>query len=336
LVLFVLGLSLSGYLEIGASLMGVGSGLANKSGYTGSFFTGVLAVVVATPCTAPLMGPAIGFALTQSTPVMLFVLMALGFGLALPYLVLSLFPVLALYLPKPGAWMTVFRQFLAFPIFASAVWLVWVLGQQAGVNSIFCLLMILLVSTLVIWLWQQMRSSLGRWKMFSAVGLIISVIGLIALLCLQYFLVNLSDIPSADTRGISKDERISADFKPFSKNALNALQKEGRPVFVNMTAAWCITCLANEKVALSTAKLKTFFDENDITYLKGDWTNQDPEITQYLKTFGRSSVPLYVFYPAGHAKSEPLVLPQILTPDSVIDAINATSMATPINESSGH
>ena len=315
-LLFVLGLSLSGFVEIGVSLMGVGSDLTQHSGYKGSFFTGVLAVLVATPCTAPFMGPAVGFALTQSPVVTLAVLLALGLGLALPYLLLCFFPVLSTHLPKPGLWMKKLQQFLAFPMYATAVWLVWVFGLQAGINSVFALLIVCVLVALAIWFWQSAKTSHNSW---SIVLRSLSVIVLVVVVALMFRIAKTSktdQVPAG--QGAS-----AAHYQAFSIERLNELQSNNSPVFVNMTAAWCITCLANEKVALSATELKTYFEDKNITYLKGDWTNQDPVITSYLESFGRSSVPLYVYYPN---KGKPVVLPQILSVAGVIDSMESAEL----------
>ena len=305
--------------------MGVGNDLAHKSGYAGSFFTGVLAVVVAAPCTAPFMGPAIGFALTQSTPVTLMVLMALGLGLALPFLLLSFIPVLSNVLPKPGAWMKTFQQFLAFPMFASAAWLVWVLGQQTDMNGVFSILMVLILITFTIWLWQKTRTITMPLK---ALG-ILACAGMLIGAGMQVH--SYSSASSADINRVTASVSETAHDQTFKVCTLNSLREQGQAVFVNMTAAWCITCLANEKVALSSTELETFFSDNKITYLKGDWTNQDAEITEYLQSFGRNSVPLYVFYPAKNgndAQTLPIVLPQILTVDTVVDSMQSAMHST--------
>ena len=314
-VLFALGLSLSGFLEIGASFMGLGSGLANQSGYKGSFFTGVLAVIVATPCTAPFMGPAVGFALTQSPVITLAVLIMLGFGLALPYLLLCYFPALSSRLPKPGAWMRKLQQLLAFPMYATAAWLVWVFGLQAGMNSVFALLLVCILMALAMWLWQ---STYDVSKIWQILGRSIAVIIVVIAVVMMIKVVNES--PQSHDSVTNKG---SVNYEKFTPARLSQLQSEGSPVFVNMTAAWCITCLANERVALSTTELKTYFKSNGIAYLKGDWTNQDATITSYLESFGRSSVPLYVYYPANKSKA-PIVLPQILTVASVVDLLEST------------
>lgn len=327
MVLFTLGLSLSGYLEVGTTFMGLGSGLASKSGYTGSFFTGVLAVVVATPCTAPFMGPALGFALTQPPFVMLSVLMALGLGLALPYLLLSFFPVLTHLLPKPGAWMKTFQQFLAFPMFLTSAWLIWVLGLQTGANGVFAILVVLILISFAIWLLKKISSAKQPWK---AVGVAIGV-----LVCSLIVVITATKLRGSVQATSSEEQSnaIAKHYQAFTPARLDSLRKQGSAVFVNMTAAWCITCLANEKVALSTNELKTYFSENDITYLKGDWTNQDPEITDFLQSFGRNSVPLYVFYPAsnGGQRLTPIVLPQILTVEGVVNAMQSATLSTPLS-----
>ena len=323
LTLFVLGLSLSGYFEIGSSLMGIGSSYTERGGSSTSFFTGVLAVVVATPCTAPFMGPAIGFAFTQSTPALMSVLLALGLGLALPFLLFSFFPGLIRFLPKPGAWMRTFQQLLAFPMFASAAWLIWVLGQQSGINSIFAILLVLILCTFSIWLWHTTAGASSTMKLLAR------LLGLLLLVSAAVWFVqsNASDAKHGLTA--QPANQVATSYQAFSAKRLVELREQGRPVFVNMTAAWCITCLANEKVALSSNELSTYFADNDITYLKGDWTNQDPEISRYLESFGRNSVPLYVYYPAnsaGAAVTEPVVLPQILTVETVLDVIQSSAV----------
>ena len=317
IVMFTLGLSLSGYLKIGTRFMGVGSELADQPAYTGSFFTGVLAVVVATPCTAPFMGPALGFAFTQSSIVSIAVLLALGFGLALPYLLISMLPALANYLPKPDLWMERLQQLLAFPMYATAAWLVWVVSQQAGSNAVFLLLLAFILVAFSIWLWQSTRNASRTWKLLGACGTISSII-VVATIVL-FAIDTYTTSPSVVVDGGNKTS-TGPSYQNFDEAELTRLRQDGRAVFVNMTAAWCITCLANERVALSSPKIKTFFEENDISYFKGDWTNQDENISKYLQQFGRNSVPLYVYYPKNSAT--PKVLPQILTVASLIQNID--------------
>ncbi|GHA04949.1 thiol:disulfide interchange protein DsbD [Arenicella chitinivorans] len=322
LVLFVLALSLSGFVEIGTRLMGLGSNLANQAGYRGSFFTGVLAVVVATPCTAPFMGPAVGFAVTQPAPVTIAVLLALGLGLALPYLVLSWVPAWTRWLPKPGVWMQRVQQFLAFPMYATAVWLVWVLGQQVGINGVLALLMVFVLTALTIWLWQVSSGEWNAWRMLGRFAAVLIIGGIVFL----FTLLVQGDAGQA-TQNMGADEsELSKEYVVFDAEQLSQLQAQGTPVFVNMTAAWCITCLANEKVALSSAELRDYFTEHGIVYMKGDWTNQDAAITEYLASFGRNSVPLYVYYPPGDGAAR--VLPQLLTVATVIEYIERQKVAT--------
>lgn len=307
---FVMGLSLSGVVEFGTSIMGAGLGLQEREGYSGSFFTGVLASVVASPCTAPFMGAALGFAFTQSMPVALTVFLALGFGMALPFLLISFIPALARKMPRPGAWMVVFKQILAFPLYATAVWLLWVLGQQTGPDAMALVIGSCVLLALAAWLYQQRHVSRGGWKLASAV---------IILLCLGLSISALRS-PLMTTRATGTGIAASENYEAFSEARLAALRAQGKPVFVNMTAAWCITCLVNERVALSSEPFLNAMSEQGVTYLKGDWTNNDPEITAVLKRFETSGVPLYLMFPADPAKPAE-VLPQILTEGIMLDAL---------------
>lgn len=312
MLLFFIGFVLIGGINIGASLMGVGQSLTQKSGYAGSFFTGALAVIVATPCTAPFMGGAIFFALTQHWIVTLLVLWALGIGLALPYVLLTLFPHLLLnYLPKPGVWMENFKQFLAFPMWGAAIWLVWVLSQQNGPTGVLYILFGMLFLAFGFWLWQTMQN---RQK---TVGHYIK--GALAIFSVILAIMTVVKQPAV----VGMDARLNkadVQYEIFDAAKLQEYRDAGKPVFVNMTAAWCITCLANEKAALGTETVQAEFQKRGIVYMKGDWTNYDEAITEYLKEFGRSGVPIYVFYPAGKV-GDPVVLPQLLTPSIVLDHI---------------
>jgi thiol:disulfide interchange protein DsbD len=315
-LMFAVGLSLSGVFSIGSSITGVGSSLASRSGYSGSFFTGVLATVVATPCTAPFMGAAIGFALTQPAVSLLSVFFSLGLGLALPFLLLSHYPALQRKLPKPGVWMDRLKQGLAFPMYGAAVWLVWVLAQQAGVNSIVIALGGMVAIAFAAWLYEFSKYS-GKIAQRSGLG--IASLSLAFALAGGYF--GIETAPAASTLAVES----SKNFEPYTPERLSALRQQGKPVFVNLTAAWCISCLVNEKVALSQQPVIDAFKQSGITYLKGDWTNRDAEITKLLAEFGRSGVPLYVFYPVGNA-SQPIVLPQILTPEIVTKAVGSSQV----------
>ncbi|CAG0989716.1 Thiol:disulfide interchange protein DsbD [Methylophilaceae bacterium] len=315
-LMFAVGLSLSGVFTIGGSVLNIGSSLAERPGYSGSFFTGVLATIVATPCTAPFMGAALGYALAQSPAVLLSVFLSLGLGLALPYLLLSTWPLLQRWLPRPGMWMERVKQVLAFPMYLAAVWLIWVLSQQAGVNAVAIALGGMVAIAFSAWLYQTTRISGAAIRHGStAIAAIVVVIVLVG----GY--VGIQANPAAIEQSISK----GSNWEPYTVERLQELRTEGKPVFLNFTAAWCISCLANERVALSDSKVIEAFERLGITYLKGDWTNQDIQITKVLKAFGRSGVPLYVVYPAGNSTdgkaAEPTVLPQILTPEIVLNAI---------------
>ena len=316
-VLFVAGLNLSGVFEIGGSFMGVGSGLAARGGPSGSFFTGALAAIVATPCTAPFMASAIGVALTRPAPVAMLTFLVLGLGLALPYLLLTLFPAMARALPKPGPWMNTMKQVLAFPLYASAAWLVWVLAQQAGVNSVFTALIGMVVLAFAFWL-LGLRSSTTRGTLWRRAGFAAALVAGIGLA------TSISGTPaSAGTATAASGNEISEAFEAAKFDSLRA---SGKPVFVNMTAAWCITCKLNERVALSGDAFRDALTAGNFTYMKGDWTNQNPEITRLLESFGRAGVPLYVVYPANGGA--PKVLPQLLTESMVVEALAASGTRT--------
>ncbi|MFZ5528494.1 MAG: protein-disulfide reductase DsbD family protein [Pseudomonadota bacterium] len=315
-LMFAVGLSLSSVFTIGASVTGVGSSLAGRSGYTGSFFTGVLATIVATPCTAPFMGGAIGFALTQPTPALMAVFLSLGFGLALPYLLLSTWPALQRWLPRPGQWMERVKQVLAFPMYGAAAWLVWVLAQQAGVDAVAAALGGMVLIGFAAWAYDSARGAGGRLARqggiaLAGVALLVAVGG-----------SGLAVQAGADNAGsgTASNAKAGGSWEPYSPDRFDALRAKGEPVFLNFTAAWCITCLVNERVALNKAPVAEAFKAQGITYLKGDWTRQDPQISQVLEKFGRSGVPLYVYYPQGLG-SKPVVLPQILTPELVVAAV---------------
>ncbi len=297
---FVMGLSLSGLVNLGTSWMGAGQQLTQQSGLGGSFFTGVLAAVVASPCTAPFMGVALGFALTQPAAVSLGVFGALGLGMALPLLLLCHYPALAHRLPRPGPWMDNLKQFLAFPLYLSALWLLWVLGRQTSVDALIAVSCGLLALALGFWLLSRPARGWLRWP-----RLLLLLACWITALWLP--LQNLDQRP---------DER----WQSYSPERLQELRAQGRPVFVNLTADWCLTCLANERLTLSTADVEAAFDQAGVATLKGDWTNSDPRITALLQEYGRSGVPLYLWFPPGHqGKAE--ILPQILNRSLVIDRV---------------
>ncbi len=311
---FSFGLSLSGVFEFGTSFMGLGNNLASKSGYKGSFFTGVLATAVASPCTAPFMGAALGFALSQSWLVAMLVFFFLGLGMALPFLVLSFSPALMKFMPKPGAWMNTFKEFMAFPMYATVLWLLWVLGNQVGVNGMAIVVGACILLAFGLWLLQK-RTVVGPfWRNANAVMATIAIV--VAFYSLQSPMLESRPMTQSYAGG-GDDEYMVANYEAFGTARFEELQAEGKPVFINMTAAWCITCLANEQTTLSSERVIQAMADQGITYLKGDWTNQDPEISRVLDAFNRPSVPLYVYYPG--AGKEPVILPQILTPSIVVD-----------------
>lgn len=312
---FVLGLNLAGYFEIDFGLSNAGQTLTAKSGVGGSFFTGMLATLVATPCTAPFMGAAIGFALTQSSFVALATFLALGFGLAVPYLALSFIPAVRHALPKPGSWMERLRQFLAFPMFLSSCWLIWILSQQVSHMGQFAALLGMVAIAFSLWLWRYRPRHIAGHLLYVVV--IVLSLG---------FVVSTFFTMQPVGKTIESTANAEQNWEDFSQAKLQEYLEGDAPVFVNMTAAWCITCKVNEKVALATESTQQLFKDKSVTYLKGDWTNQNPEITAYLEEYGRSGVPIYVYYgprdKAQGVRPEPVVLPQILTPGIVENAIN--------------
>ena len=308
-VLFALALSLSGVLVVGARLAGVGHGLASRSGYSGSFWSGALATVAATPCTAPFMGVAIGFALTQPPALALVIFEALGLGLALPFLALTLAPAWRRFLPKPGRWMERLRQALALPLYASVAWLVWVVSRQAGPEGAALVVAGLVLIAVAAWLHHGTRLASRRWRRVAVALALGCVAAAIAIGPLAAW--SASSAATTAPRG--------ARWEPFTPERLAQLRAQGSPVFVNATAAWCITCLVNERVTLSSPGVAEAFAKRGIVYLKADWTSKSPRITALLESFGRSGVPLYVVY--GKTGTEPEVLPQILSERALIEAV---------------
>ncbi|UHQ57125.1 MULTISPECIES: protein-disulfide reductase DsbD family protein [unclassified Microbulbifer] len=298
---FAMGLSLSGVTEFGSRLMGIGHGVSNSPGLRGSVTTGALATLVASPCTAPLMGSALGFAVTQPAPVALSVFAALGAGMAAPFLALTYAPGLVERLPRPGPWMDRFKQLLAFPMYLTAVWLLWVLGRQSGSDGVALVLAGAVAIAFALWLWPR-----PQWHWFKGGTAIAAIAIAVALL------------PRLET--VTQVATNSGYWESYSPERLDRARAEGRPVLANMTAAWCITCLANEKVVLSSDEVSTAIEKLGVVALKGDWTNQDPQISELLARHGRTSVPLYLLYPAGGG--EPRILPQVLSRDGLLEALD--------------
>ena len=317
MLLFFLGLALAGQFEIGLSLTSAGGSLAQKSGYAGSFFTGVLAMVVATPCTAPFMGAAIGYALSHSVAVSFTVFTALALGLALPYLALAYFPGWARILPKPGAWMEVLKQAVSIPIFATVIWLVWVFTQLAGTSALIGLLAAFLLLAIAGWF-------LGRWPGKTVPSVIAALILLAAIGTSVFAVRDLSasaQSVNAQAAPVSRFLSPASDWQPFTPALLAESRARGKAVFVDFTASWCLSCQVNERLILDRADVQQHLRDSGAVLLRADWTNQDPAITQTLAALGRSGVPTYALYPAD--PSAPAhVLPEVLTPGIVISAVD--------------
>ncbi len=307
---FAIALNLMGVFEVGTWLAGATGRMAQPSGYADSFSSGVLATLVATPCTAPFMGTALGFALTQPSAATLLVFAVLGVGMALPYVVFSMAPRLLRRLPKPGPWMETLRQLLAFPLIGTVIWLTWVFGLQTGMGGAAQLLLALMMLGFAAWIigrWQGPLVSRGKRMSTRAVAVLamVAAVGLMA----------------RGTQGEAASGR-GLDWEPFSIARVQELRAAGRPVFVDFTAAWCITCQVNEQVVLSSSTIRDAFQERDVATLKADWTRFDPAITDALESFGRSGVPLYVLYPSDRDKSA-LVLPTILSKQVLLAALDS-------------
>ncbi len=311
LVLLLVALNLSGLFEVGTSVQGVGGGLASRQGLIGAFFTGALTVVVAAPCTAPFMASAIGVALTQSEPRALMVFAALGFGLALPFVALSFAPSLFRKLPPPGPWMNFLRRLLAFPMYGATAWLVWVLAQQAGAAGLARLLAAALAVAFAAWLF-----GLGQRRSDAAVRFPLMALALAGWIGA---LIAVTAPPYEQPRAAPLVTAAAVASEPWSAARVAELQAEGRPVFVNFTAAWCITCQVNEQAALATPEAAEAFRSSGAAYLVADWTNRDADIAAALAEHGRAGVPLYLVYPADGGA--PKVLPQLLTSGMVAQAL---------------
>jgi thiol:disulfide interchange protein DsbD len=304
-LLLAMALSLSGVAEFGPGLAGAGAGFAERGGTAGAFATGVLATVVATPCTAPFMGTALGFALIAPGPVALAVFAALGAGLAAPFLVAAAMPGARRLLPKPGAWMVVTRQVLAFPLYGTVAWLVWVLMQETTPSDALMVLFGLVAVGFAVWVYGRTRAGPRR------LGAVLAMLGIVVAVVLAAQPTSAVAPPQAAARG-------GLPYEPFSSARLAALTAEKKPVFVNLTASWCITCLFNERATLDSAAVRSAFAAHGVTSLKGDWTRRNPDITAFLQEHGRSGVPLYLLY---DKSGDATVLPQILTEGEVLSAV---------------
>lgn len=284
--------------------MNVGSGLATAPGIQGSFFTGVLAVIVASPCTAPFMGSALGFALTQPPLYALTVFAALGTGMAAPMVALSASDRARRWLPKPGAWMETLKQIMAFPLYLTAVWLLWVAGKQNGVDTMAAAAagLVMLALGLTLLRGGRIARAIGSLCLISAV-----------------FLGGVRGEPSDASTANDREGVVT-----WSPAALASLQAQGLPVFVDVTADWCITCLANEQAVLFTDEMTEAFSAAEVTYMVADWTNYDPGIGEFVRQHGRNGIPLYVMY-SGEPQTPPVILPQLLTTRIMMEALDAVT-----------
>lgn len=302
-----IGFSLSGVFSVGSGWTGAGQNLSARGGPSGDFFTGVLAVIVASPCTAPFMGSALAFAFAAPPILALTVFLALGLGLALPFLLIGFVPALARRLPRPGAWMETFKQLLAFPMYLTAIWLLWVLGQQRGVDAMGWALAGIAILALALWRWEKSRwagSTIGR------------IVALALLLLALWPLARVSSMQASTINQTSEENGAIT----YSAERLDALRAEGRTVFVNMTADWCVTCKANEKRVLDTEGFRTLLTQHNTVYMKGDWTNVDPDITAFLEHHHAVGVPLYVVV---KPQVQDKVLPTVLTMGAIENALGA-------------
>ncbi|MDO8901225.1 MAG: protein-disulfide reductase DsbD family protein [Phenylobacterium sp.] len=315
LLMLAVALNLSGVFEIGTSLQGVGSGLAGRGGLAGAFFVGVLAVVVAAPCTAPFMAPALGWALTQNAASSLLVFAALGLGFAAPFVAVSFAPGLLARLPRPGPWMDHLRKVLAFPMYGAAAWLLWVLTLQAGPMAMARLLAAAIVLALAAWLFGLSQVRSGRLALRGGAA-VLAILAVVAVLFPAY---QGAALPGGESSGAVAE----LPYEPYSAERLAELRAQGAPVFVNFTAAWCVTCQVNEQVALARQGVAESLASTGAVYLKGDWTRKDDVIAAELARHGRAGVPLYLVYDT--RGSEPVILPQILTEGLVVRALEAAA-----------
>ena len=304
-VFVILGLWLYGWVEFGMALSGIGQNLTEGHSDRSEFFIGVLAVVVATPCTAPFMGVAMGYTLTQPWWITLIVFSALGLGLALPLLAFAIWPQLSSYLPRPGNWMIRLKQFLAFPILATAIWLLWVLVRQTSSDILALILGGLLLLVFGIWLTR------GGGRSSRALGVLVVIASLTAIPGVSQV------VPASSVQAI-----IEIDSEPYTSSALQGHLNEGRSVFINMTADWCITCKFTEKRLLKTETVDRLFKDNGVIRMTGDWTRYDPLITEYLNAFDRVGVPLYV---VNHPGMDPIILSQFPNLDELENAVKVKS-----------
>jgi thiol:disulfide interchange protein DsbD len=312
LLMLLVGLNLSAVFEVGTSVQGAGAGLSARSGLVGSAFTGALAVVVAAPCTAPFMAGAIGWAVTRPPVEALTVFLFLGLGLAAPFVLVAFVPGLFRRLPKPGAWMDTLRKVLAFPMYGAAAWLAWVFAAQAGISALPFLFAAALAAAFAAWTWGLAQRA--------EKPLLPRVVAAAAVLAAIPLVVAGARMSAAPALAATASEIAGAALptEPWSPERVAALRAEGRPVFVDFTAAWCVTCQVNERTALAGKRVAEAFAKTGAVYLKADWTNPNDAIAKALSDHGRSGVPLYLVY---GREGEPQVLPQLLSEGAVAAAL---------------
>jgi thiol:disulfide interchange protein DsbD len=302
-VMLIFAMAMSGVFEFGLSATGVGAKLQSKDGLTGSFFTGVLATVVATPCSAPFLAPALGAALALPTAQSFLVFTFIAVGLSMPYLLLSLFPGAVKVLPRPGAWMETFKEVMAFPLYATVGYLVWVLAGQTTDSGSLMVIFGLTVVALAVWFYGRYATP-GANSGQRRKGIIGGLVLLVAGTALGW--------PQAP----SENDLV---WEKWSPEAIRTAQAEGRPVYIDFTARWCATCQTNKKIVFGSDEIQQTFRDQNVLMLKGDWTNRDPAITAELERWGRSAVPFNLVYLPD--TTEPLILPELLTPGIVLDAL---------------
>ena len=305
----LIGLNLAGVFEFGNMLPSSVASLQARHPVADSFLTGVLAVAVASPCTAPFMGASMGLTATLPAAQALAVFAALGLGLALPYLAASLWPAVARALPRPGAWMDTFRRFMAFPMFATVVWLVWVLGQQSGIDGAASLLILLVGLGLLAWS-LALQGRARRW-----LGSVATVAMALLLWAFGPHVTRMAEVAAAPANATAT---AAQGWQPWAPGAAEALVASGRPVFVDFTAAWCVTCQYNKKTTLANSEVLADLHAKNVALLRADWTRRDPAITAALAQLGRNGVPVYVFYRPG---KPPVVLTEVLSVDEVRSTI---------------
>lgn len=314
--MFLFGLSMFGVFEIGTSLTTIEGKTQGKTGYMGSFISGVTATIVATPCTAPFMGSALGFALAQPAWASMLVFTFLGLGMASPFVLLSSVPALLKFIPKPGRWMESLKQFMGFLLVATVLWLLWVLGMQAGSNAVIIVLFNLLFAAIAGWIY-------GRWghlAMPAKTRMIAVSIAAIILIASNVYVFSSID-KYAVTPAAAAESGHGINWQPFEQEKVDRLVAEGKPVFIDFTAAWCLSCQVNEQVAFSSEEVQNKFKEKNIYTFKADWTARDERIAKALAKFGRNSVPLYVLFDGNGG--EPKLLPEIITPGIILNALES-------------